>query len=167
MPLTLKQSEIDALPFDFRKAVDEHVAALQAYRAEPTGAPPTAHPWVEQTIWYDDQTVRSSFTILDDTPTLDERKAALLQRIGEAHVAADSAVLSPARRALLNIDAGAAFQAPEEERTDEQKALIANKADLDAKSAANVRHAALLGIEVEELTADTIDGWALAPFPNA
>lgn len=97
-------------------------------------------------------------------PTLDERKAALVAELNGAAQAALNAVLSPARQQLLALDIGLAMAVEEASRTPAQKATV----DLQAKFAASVaavqRVVVEASVEIEDLTAATIDAWKVPAF---
>jgi hypothetical protein len=160
------KSETDALPFDLKSAVEKYASDLQAFRENPVGDPPLPpHPMVSAAVRIDDHTYVIDYEIVDDTPpapTLAQRKLMVTWNIDLAHAAAEAAVMSPARRQLLSMDAVDASGKTDATSRDLMAALTA----LNAKSRENARHAALLKIEVEDLTDVTIDSWQVTPFPH-
>lgn len=177
MTFQIAKSTLLALPFDYPNAVEAFRQAKLAHRF--TGdIGPAAPAIIENAVrrvpvegQADDFVL--DYEIIDDLPppppppTLDERKAALVATVRAAEAAALATVISPARERLLYLDLAAVYSKPEAERTDADKALHARIADVTARKSAIQRQAVLQEIEIEDLTAATIEGWTPAPFPEA
>lgn len=164
---------------EFAAAVEAHRSDVEKHLAGEPGVPaPTHDPLIESLIVRTaakgpvakrgpDKITIAPYEIVDDTPpppTIEQRKEALLMQVQNAAFAARNAGLSPARQQLLALDIGDALGTKEEDRTAAQKAAVELNASFVARCAAINRVAVLASIEIEDLTAETIDGWKPPTF---
>lgn len=110
-----------------------------------------------------------NYVLIDDTPpppSLDERKAELASNWARQAENIVNEVSPPLKRGLWALQRADAGKVPEELRTPEQKAAIAQADARSAKVHAVQRHLAQLHSDIHDLTAETIDAWKPAPFPG-
>jgi hypothetical protein len=168
-------SWIKALPFDFEPAVQEFIDAKKHHLTTEGVPAPTAHPTVEAAVRRIPGTVDvpddfvPDYQIVDDTPdppSLDERKMLLASKLDSQATSLMHAIVPPLKSHLMNIQVGDAQIVPESQRTDEQKATIADHEARSQKTHAIFRHLAVLKDQIHDLTDATIDTWEPAPFPS-
>lgn len=97
-------------------------------------------------------------------PTLDQRKADLITALNQTAQAALNAILSPARQQLLALDIGPALAVEEAVRTPSQKATVDLQASFAIAATTINRAVVEARVEIEDLTAVTIDAWKLPSF---
>lgn len=142
MTLQLKRSQVDALPFDFERAVNDFIAAKEAHRF--TGdAAPKADALVEAAVRRVQYPVGdgkpddfvADYEIEDDTPslTLQQRKATLIAESRQAEQNAIEALLPAGKQRLLEMDYARAMAVPEEDRSPAQSGVIERCVELMAR----------------------------------
>jgi hypothetical protein len=163
-------------PAEFDKAVKTHIERLRAFRFEKGKPRPTDHPLVEKAIKRVPQRrgpdeYIADYRIVDDganTPdkmSLNERKAICEQRLHEKANAAKHAVMPQRKIHLFNIHLTKAMNVKEEERTDEDTALIKQADDIRAKYQ-EVDHIVAHALhDIEDLTPETVRSWQPPEFP--
>jgi hypothetical protein len=171
MTFQIARSVINGLPYPYADAVEQFRQAKLAHRFTGDVAP-SAPAIVEQAVrrvpvpGQADDFV-ADYEIFEDVPvpSLSEHKAALVATIRNAEAAALASIISPGRERLMGLDLNAVHAKPEAERSDADRALLAQSAEIAARKVRVHRHGAKLEIAVEELTESSIDGWAPAAFP--
>jgi hypothetical protein len=173
--LELNLSHIKSLPFDFGGAVDAHIKALKAHQSTIGEAAPTPpHPLVERVIRRVQYPIDAKkpddfvadFKVVDDTPSLDQRKMELAQKIGLGAQTLINSIIPPLKVRLWNLQANEAKGIPPAKRSTQQKTAIANQDARNAKVNAIMAHLAQMESDIDDLTEQTIDGWQPAPFPK-
>lgn len=173
--LRIPLSTINSLGFDFGGAVDQYINKLNEHR-EQTGiaAPAARHPLVERSVarvqygiddGKPDDFVRA-FEIVDDTPTLEARKAVLANDVAMLALAAAHKVIPPLKVASWNFEVADAQAVKPSART---KAHIETIAQHDARQKRIEginRHLAKLHSEIHDLTDETFHEWSPVPFPT-
>lgn len=99
--------------------------------------------------------------------SLETRKKQLAEQVRAATQAARDAVISPARLKLLQFDAAQASAIPADSRLDADRAILAEFDRVQIAFARIERGALQAEIEIEELTAGTIDGYSPPAIPVA
>lgn len=172
MTFKINKSVIDGLGFDYAAAVEEFRQAKLAHRFTGDIAP-SAPAVIEHAVrrvpveGQADDFV-TDYEVVDDSPpppTLQERKARLVDEVRAAEFRSLLNIISPARERLLHLDYAAGQTSNDPALSGEQSARAAKIADIADRKQAVQRHAALLEIEVEDLTEADIDGWVPKPFP--
>lgn len=172
MTFKINKSVIDGLGFNYAAAVEEFRQAKLAHRFTGDIAP-SAPAVIEHAVrrvpveGQADDFV-TDCEVVDDTPpppTLEERKAKLIDSIRAAEHMSLVDIMSPARERLMVLDLNAVYAKPEADRTDDDRALMAKASEIASRKAAITRYATLLEIEVEDLTEADIGGWVPKPFP--
>lgn len=159
---------------DFDQAVADYIKALEAHRHTEDQPAPTAHPLVERVVLrvqypIEDQKPDdfiSNYEIIDDTPTLGERKDALADEVSRRASTAMQ-VITPTRKAnawAYQLSDVAAVS--EKDRTTEHRTFLAQHEARQARTNAVHRHMALMHSEIEDLTEASLDDWKPAPFPE-
>lgn len=148
--------DLEAAVQSFRQQVEDHALTVDV-------PAPTAHPVVEQIVRFHG----GEFVIEDDTPPVlpAEHRAALSAAVSDGLHARLSAICSPARRNLAQLDRAEILAKIDEDRTPAEVERLAEIALVDLKSRAIQRHAALLQIEIEDLPDDQLDGWEPHGWP--
>jgi hypothetical protein len=160
MTFKIAKSAIAALPYDFAEAVKEFQRLKLDHRFTGDAAPRAdfiveaavrrvQYPIGEQKP--DDFVV--DYEVVDDTPpppTLAERKVTLIAQLRQAEVDALTAVLSPGRRRLLEVEVSA-IPPVEADRTAADHALLAERDRVLAADRDIRRRLARAEIEIEEL----------------
>ncbi len=168
-------SSLKTLPFDFEAEVKKFVQAKKDHLMTEGVPAPTAHPVVEASVRRIPGTIHTpddfvaDYSIIDDTPpppTLDERKSALATQVNDQVTALTSQIAPPLKQKLFQFQVNDATSVPEADRTNAQKAVIADFLERDRKLQGIYRHAAELESQIHDLTDATIDGWKPAPFPE-
>lgn len=185
MTLKVPRSQIEGT--DFAALVAEHVVALQAHashmaivrsqadrpaeeRTHEAYPPPSPHPLVDAAVRrVEGGGFAADYVVEDDGPTPEEvfvrKKAELMGAVGAAETAAKAAVMPAGKvrlHAILVADAGAKKKG----RTTEERAALELDEVVTKKFDAINRHGAVLHSEVEDLTAETVDGWKMKEFPR-
>jgi hypothetical protein len=178
--LTVQILLSQSVPADqFAAALEAHRADLAAHRLGKVGVPvPAAHPLLDGLIQCVPQTgpvhergpddfVIVPYEIVDDTPpppTLAERRNALVHQVNLAAQVARDAILSPAKAALVGMDANDAALRPDGARTPAEQAAIDLYNEFQSRCV-DINKAALRAtVEIEDLTESTIDGWKIPSF---
>lgn len=152
----------------FAAAVETHRADLVAHRRGRAGVPVPVHNealidslirWVPRGDPYPDECTIAPYEIVDDGPTLAERKGRLEGELFAARTATVDAILSPARVRLLDLDMTDALGTPEESRTPAQVGAIAAYVAFQARAAEIHRNMALAALEIEGLDAVSVATW--------
>lgn len=150
----------------------DHMARVAHGEADPY-PPPFAPALIDQAI-RQDATGRSGsyvedYQIVDDGPTPEQvfaqKKQTMLAQVITAERAAMHAVLPEGKRRLMSRQVGVAAAKKPEDRTPDDKALLADDITRQAKFDAIDHHAAVQMAAIEDLMAGTIDVWQMAPFP--
>lgn len=154
MPLVIKLSQIKSAA-DFEAQVAAYIKARKDHQKTEGEPAPTAPPIVEAAVMLvpgsidppraDDYV--ADYQIEDDSPTLDERKAAVHALAVHAANAAIDAISPPLLRRLAIMTA-----------TPEQSA------DLQKRVGAIYLQLAYAEAAIHGLTAETIDAWKVPPF---
>jgi hypothetical protein len=161
MTLTLKQSQIAALPFDFEQAVRDFIKAKEDHRFSGDAAP-TADALVEAAVRRVQYPIVAGkpddfvadYVIEDDTPpppTLAERKLAMIAESRQTEQAAIDALIPVGKWRLLDMDYQRAMAVPEKERSPEQARVIEQRRALDTKIDGIRYAAAQREAEIEDL----------------
>lgn len=162
-------SQAKATVGDFDAAVSDYIKALEAHRhTEGEPAPAAAHPFVERAVSRVQKpgaadSFVANYRIIDDTPSLDDRKIDLANRVTAQANAAIDAIDPPLKRALRNhhfADA-AAVEVPD----DRAKEVIAEYQARAAKVQAVYRQLAQAHSDIHDLTADALAGY-VSPFTS-
>lgn len=164
-------------PNAFAASLEAHCVALAKHRMAGLGVPVPMHPFdflvqrVPDTgpvaTRKADTFIIAPYEIVDDTPpvppppTLEEKKQELTFELQRAQQATINAILSPARVRLLSMDASEAMSVPEQSRTPAQTACIDAFVAFQSRVAEINKNAAVVGIEIEDLTDANIDSWKL------
>ena len=160
--LKLKKSQVDALPFDFEKAVRDFIAAKEAHRFT-GGAAPTADAPVEAAVRRVQYPIEAEkpddfvadYQIEDDTPpppTLEQRKQAMIAESRQAEQAAIEALMPAGKWRLLDMEFQRAMAVPEGDRSPEQVRVTEQRRDLDA-AIDSIRYAAAKReADIEDIT---------------
>lgn len=173
--LELKLSQIKALPFDFEAAVAGYVAALEHHRyTENEPAPVVPHPLVEAAVTRKQYPVFTekpddfvkNYTVIDDTPSLEERKEILAHEAARLAGEAMKIITPPLKQNMWHYQFADIMRVIEEDRTPEQVAFLAEHDARELRKVAVHRHLAKLHSDIHDLTAETIDAWQPAPFPT-
>lgn len=106
------------------------------------------------------------YEIVDDRPTLRARKDTLIHEVSRQEHALLVASMPPGKRRLDGLKAGDLLRKPEAERSDAERAFLADRDARHAREEAIARHAAQLMSDIEDLTDETIGAWKSAPFPD-
>lgn len=104
--------------------------------------------------------------IVDDRPGLRARKDALIHEVTQQEHALLVASMPPGKRRLEGLKAGDLLRKPEAERTEAERAFLADRDARHAHEEAIARHAAQLMSDIEDLTDGTIGAWKPAQFPS-
>lgn len=151
MTLSLKKSQVDALPFDFEQAVRYFIAAKEAHRFTGDFAP-AADAIVEAAVRRIQYPIDAGkpddfvadYEIEDDTPpppTLEQRKREMIAESRQVEQAAIDALIPPGKRRLLDMDFQRAMAVPEQDRSPAQLRVIEQHGDLE-KRIEDIRYAA-------------------------
>lgn len=148
---------------DAEKAPEERT--YQAYPA------PVPSRLVAQAVEWDAAGVPSeNFEVFDDGPTPEEvlakKRSDLAAAVNLAETAARAAVLSPGKARLHWIKVSDVAAKKAEERTDDEKRFFAAAIEIEKRLDAINRHGAMMHAEIEDLTAETVDGWTMKEFPR-
>lgn len=172
--MEINLSHLKALPFDFGGAVDAHIKALQAHRTTEHAAAPTAHPLVERAISRVQYPVTDgkpddfvpNYKVVDDSPSLDDRKMALVQSLTDEATRLMAGIMPPLKQDLWNLQYADAVAVEDKKRTSAQNAAIKLHEDRIAKVRAIHMHLAQMKSDIHDLTESTIEKWKAAPFPT-
>lgn len=172
MTFQIAKSVISGLPYDYAGEVEKFRQAKLAHRFTGDIAP-SAPAIIEHAVKRlpvegeaDDFVI--DYEVIDDVPvpTLEERKAKLINEIRTAEAAAHLAIISPARERLMYLDLAPVHHKSVAERSPTETELLARAQGIADRKSRVQRHAIGQEIEVEDLTAETIDGWQPAAFPG-
>lgn len=159
-----------------------HMAAVGRGEADPY-PPPFAPALIAQAIvvtasagdghgiaqYVEDYEIIDDDVAIDDGPTPEQafaqKQQALLAQVAAVERAALNAILPEGKRRVFSRQVAVAMAVPQDKRTPDQNALIAENETLNAKFDAVDHHAAVQMAAIEDLTADTIDAWQMPPFP--
>lgn len=174
MTFQINLSAVKMMPFDFEKAIADHIKALKAHQLTIHEPVPTSHPMVEHAIRrvqypIDDKKPDdfvADFQVIDDSPSLDERKAALGQSIRQEANGLIQAIMPPLKQRLWEMQYQDAIAIDVKKRSSAQKTEIAKYEAKVSKVQAIMRHLAQQESDIHDLTDATIDGWRAAPFPT-
>lgn len=174
MTLKINLSDVKALSFSFDGAVDAHINAMKAHQTTIGEAAPAAHPLVEQAIRRVQYPIEArkpddfvkDFQVIDDSPSLEERKTALAQAVHMRATTAIQTIMPPLKQRLREMQYHDALAVKIEDRSSAQKATIAEHQSRTSKISAVMRHLAQQESDIHDLTEDTIDDWKPAPFPT-
>jgi hypothetical protein len=178
-------SAVKTLPFDFEAEVKKFVQAKKDHLTTEGESAPTAHPVVEaavrrirggmdpQTGFHHPDDFVADYSIVDDTPpptpppTLDEMKQVLAAQVQANANALVNQIMPPLKQRIFQFQVGDALRrATAGAQTDADKAIIAESMERQDKTESIYRHVALLESQIHDLTAETIDRWKAAPFPE-
>lgn len=161
----------------FAAAVETHIAKLVDHQmGKPGIAAPRADQLVEDAIRRVVDTEGpvdqrkpdlfvADYEIIDDTPppppepTLEEKRAKRFAELGQKAMEAKNALLSAGRASLLTMEAQEAGAIPEDERSPEQQAIVDRYIEYSRQMQAITRRVAEIAVEIEDLTADTVDAY--------
>jgi hypothetical protein len=172
MTFQIARSVINGLPYAYADAVENFRQARLEHRFTGDVAP-SAPDIIEQAVrrvpvqGQADDFV-ADYQIVEDipVPTLADKKAALAGTIRTMEAAALAKIISPARERLMGLDLNAVYAKPEAARSDADRALLANAAEIAARKLLVQRHGAELEVAVEELTNAGVGGWLPKEFPS-
>jgi len=185
MTYQIKKSTIQNAGLDeatFRTAVQDHITALETYNEHVANVeknpeefqafpPPVAATEIMSAISKD---LVPDYEVIDDLAvSLSDRKEELMGRIARAEQAAKLSVLPRGKRRLQGILQGEALQllGSKEVAGDltklpaSDRAIIETSGNVTEQDAAIEKHGATLMAEVDDLSEETIDAWAIRPFP--
>jgi hypothetical protein len=172
MTFKIAKSVIDGMGIDYAAEVEAFRQAKLAHRFTGDIAP-SAPAIIEHAVrrvpveGQADDFV-TDYEVVDDTPpppSLNERKGRLLDSIRAAEFMSLGNIISPARERLMGMDINHVYGLPEGDRDDRDREALATWATIAKRKQAVQRHAALLEIEVEDLTEADIEAWVPKPFP--
>jgi hypothetical protein len=175
MPLQIALSHVKALPFDFEKEVAAFIKAKKDHqKTKGEAAPSPPHALVEAAVRRVPGSIEppvaddfvADYAIIDDTPTLDQRKAAKAAEMAALAQAAIARFSPPLKRRLMDMDYRRALAVEEDKRSNSDKATIAAALDRGARTEAISYHLATLEAQIHDLTDVTIDDWSPAAFPK-
>jgi hypothetical protein len=167
------KSFIDALDFDFEAAVEEYRQALLDHRFTVDVPAPTAHIAVELSVRRSPQgdgnpdDFVADYEIIDDTPppppppSFEQRKAELYHALASDEQAQINAVASPGRLRLAGMEMQRIRAIPENDRTPADVETLASALGVFAAIQAINEASARRMVEIDDLTPETIDGFAL------
>ena len=168
------KSVVDALPYDYADEVEKFRQSLLAHRF--TGdAAPTAPSIIEQAITRIQQDGEpddfvTSFEVIDDTPpgpTPAELRQRLIANLRILEQEAAAKIIGPGRSRILGIEVQAVHSKPEDERTDDERAKLAEFASVQGRMGVIQLHAAKAEADIDEAPDSQIEGWAIPAFPAA
>lgn len=171
IPLSQLGDQVDA----FKLAVENHILRLDAFNKTVGKPRPTASPLIEasitriQTKGQPDKYV-ADYNIIDDTPhappplDLNDKKMQLHIRLLAVESMAKDAILPPRKKRLASIQYEQAMVKPEEERSDEDKAIIAHFLEINKKWLDIGALAAQAESDIEDLIEDNVDSWQVPTF---
>jgi hypothetical protein len=143
---------------------EHHLVEAVVRRVPHRNGDPAMAAGAEATSGADDYVI-DDYEIVDDRPSLRERKDALIHQVAERERELMIAAMAPGRRRLAGLRAQEIYQKPQAERSDaDNQFLVETQARLDREAAIG-RHAAELQAAIEDLTEGTIGTWQPAPFP--
>lgn len=129
---------------------------------------PVAPAFIDDAV--DSMNLLPDYEIEDDLPTSEEllakRKEELRHQVSVAERAAMDKIMPVGKQRLANLTVGKAFAKEPENRTDDDKKLIEEHVARTARYKAVEAHGAQLTHDIEDLTSETIDAWAMTPFPE-
>lgn len=171
MPLVIKLSQIKSAA-DFEAQVAAYIKARKDHQKTEGEPAPTAPPIVEAAVMLVPGSIEderaddyvADYQVVDDSPTLDARKAAVHALAVHAVNAAIDAISPPLLRRLASLTANAAAAVAEGSRTQAQEAAIAKAVDTHARVEAIYLQLAYAEAAIHGLTAETIDAWKVPPF---
>ncbi len=174
MTLKVFKSVIEGLPYDYAQEVEAHRQALLAHRFVGDAAP-SAPALIEQavrrvqTVGEPDDFV-ADYTVFDDTPpeqvpTDAERKQALITRVRLAERDASEAIIGPGKLRLMTMDMTRVFAKPEADRSENENAVLAAYASVQARLDAVHYHAATLEAQIDDLAPEGYAQWSPSSFP--
>lgn len=172
MTYQIAKSVVDRLPYNFADEVEKHRQALLAHRF--TGdAAPTGPAIIEQAITRvqqdgepDDFLV--AFEVVDDTPppaSAAELRQRLVASVRAAEQESSLAVIGPGKSRLLGMEVATVYAKPEAERTDADRAKLAEMAQVQLRLQAIQLHAARVEAQIDDLPDAQIEGWQVPAFP--
>lgn len=181
-------SQLMLLPFDFKAEVTKLVQAKKDHlTTEGVPAPSAIHPYVEMAVRRVPASVEllhdgkpsphttpddfvADYEIEDDSPlppTVAQKKDALAAKVNAEANALSEQIAPRLKQKLFNLQFGEAFAVPEDKRTPEQQATIAEQMDRLQKSQAIFRHVAEVESQIHDLPDDMVDVWKAPPFPGS
>lgn len=111
-----------------------------------------------------------NFEVFDDGPTPEEMLAKkrddLSTAVTNAETIARAAVMAPGKARLHWIKVSDIAAKNPKERTPDEEKFAAEAAEIEKRLDAINRHGAMMHAEIEDLTAETIDGWTMKEFPR-
>lgn len=155
----------------FKKAVEKHIADLTAHTKTKGVPAPQTHALVEHSVkrvavkGRPDSFV-PDYEIIDDSPpetklSLDDRKTLLVGKLRNAELDAVNALIPERKRRLFSLQVREIQLKPEDQRTEDDKALLAKHDEIDAKYKQFQYKSAEAEAAIEDLTEATIDKWQL------
>lgn len=166
-------------PAKFAAALKAHRSALAKHRkGKPNQAAPraaVAHDLIDALILRvpdsgpvehrgPDRFEIAPYEIVDDTPTLAERKQALLIELHAAGQAAIDKIMSPARARLLSVEYADAGVKSKDKRTAADKKAIERFEKFSGRANDINRIVARAAVAIEDLTEKTIGKWTAPTF---
>lgn len=159
----------------FTSAIADHIAALRRHQTTTGYAAPTAPSLIENLVkrvqfpveeGRADDFVVAEFEVVDDAPTLDQRKAMIANEVQMEAQRRIDAISPPLKRRLASIEFGRAVAVEEAKRSPAQAATIAAGKARDQKIDAIHYHLGKLESEIHDLTEETIGQWKPVSFPS-
>ena len=156
----------------FKKAVAKHIADMTAHtKTKGVPAPQAPHSLIENSVkrvavkGRPDSFV-PDYEIIDDSPpetklSLEDRKMLLVGRLRTAELAALNKLIPERKRRLFSFQVNAARLKPEDQRTEDDKALLAKQDEIEAMYKQFQYKSAEAEAAIEDLTEATIDKWQL------
>lgn len=171
MPFEVPLSLIVDQP-SFDQGVQLHIKALTDFTKTRGKPRPVAHPLIEKSVKRVVYPVNqkkpdsyvADYTFKDDTPkieplTLEDKKNRLVALLHNAAIAAKNKILPQRKFRLFLLNVKDAVDKKEVDRSDADKALIAEHNDIQTKWNVIDRKLAEAESAIEDLTDDTVDSW--------
>lgn len=171
MTFRILRTALQALPYDFVRAVEEHRAALLAHRFSGDAAP-TADSVVEQALCRvrregePDDFVADYEVIEDVVPSsATDQRQSLLAALRQAEISAREAVIGAGRLRRLGLDVSRVLAKADNDRTTDDRAVLATYASIQERLERVQYHAAIQEEALETVSAADLAGWHWEPFP--
>lgn len=182
MTLQIALSQVQALPYDFEAAVQEHVKARTAHAqtiGEPAPVAPDIVAAAVRRILPDETSNEERFVadyvIVKDIafteargaapPTLDQRKATLATAVQQLAAEAHERNIPALRMRFVSADMNRIGRVAEKDRSDEDAKKLGEYLTLMRRADVINLHHGRLEAAIHDLTAETISGWTPEPFP--
>lgn len=186
MAVTIKASQISALGAtqqEFEAAVKSHAREMVWHRDHHADAsrepypPPATHPLIDSCVRTPD--LVPDYAVEDDlTPTLDQRKSALVHALTLLEIDAVANAWPQRKRrldAILYAEAVSKIEVIQDEKgnrvgrnmdalSDEEKAVVSDYEGRMQRVAEIEKQSARAQADIEDLTADTIGSWSQPKF---